>query len=68
MIGAKPLSEPLLIYWTSRNECQWNLYKISNIFIHEDVFENVVCEMGAILSRPENVKAALLCLTVILRF
>ena len=28
----------------------------SNIFIQENAFENVVCEMAAILSLPQGVK------------
>ena len=40
--GAKPLSEPMLEY-------------CANIFIQENVFEGVVCEMAAILSRPQCV-------------
>ena len=31
--------------------------RYSNIFIHENAFENVVCEMASILSRPQSVKA-----------
>ena len=42
--------------WTLRNKLQWNLNQNSNIFIQENVFESVVCEMAAILSRPQCVK------------
>ena len=31
-----------------RNKLQWNLERNSYIFVHENVFENVVCEMAAI--------------------
>ena len=34
----------------------WNLKQNSYIFIQENAFENVVCEMAAILSRPQCVK------------
>ena len=44
------------IVWTLRNKVQWNSYPNSNIFIQENVFESVVCEMAAILSRPQCVK------------
>ena len=56
--GAKPLSEPMLEYfnWTLWNKFQWNFNRNSNIFIHENEFESVVCEMAAILSRPQCVK------------
>ena len=40
-----------------RNTFQWNLERNSNIFIQENVFESVVCEMASILSRPQCVKA-----------
>ena len=32
---------------------QWNLNKNSNIFIQENAFENIVCEMTLILSQPQ---------------
>ena len=34
-------------------ELQWNFNWYSNIFIHENVNENVVCEMASILYRPQ---------------
>ena len=34
----------------------WNFNRNSNIFIQENVLENVVCEMASILSRPQCVK------------
>ena len=34
---------------------QWNVNRNSNIFIHENAFESVVCEMVSILSRPQCV-------------
>ena len=36
-----------------RDKFQWKLNRNSNIFIQENAFENVVCEMAAILSRGE---------------
>ena len=56
LFGAKPLSEPMLEYWTLWNKLQWNLNQNLNIFIDENVFENDVCEIAAILSRPQCVK------------
>ena len=68
LVGAKPLSEPLLEYceldhweqksvkWTIGNKNQWNLNRNSNIFIQENAFENIVWKMTAILSRPKCVK------------
>ena len=66
LVGAKPLSEPMLdvVNWTLRDKLQWNLYRNSNIFIQANTFESVVCEIAAILSRPQCVKTkykALVC-------
>ena len=44
-----------IVNWTLRNKLQWNFNRNSNIFIQENVFECVVCEMAAILSRPQCV-------------
>ena len=41
--------------WTLRNTLQWNFDRNSFIFIQENVFEAVVCEIAAILSRPQCV-------------
>ena len=41
--------------WTLRNKIQWNFNRNSNIFIEENAFENIFCEMTAILSRPQCV-------------
>ena len=41
---------------TIRNKLQWNVNRNWCIFIQENAFENVVCEMSAILSRPQCVK------------
>ena len=38
--------------WTIGIKPQWNLNRNSCIFIHENVFENVIWKMVAILSRP----------------
>ena len=35
---------------------RWNFNRSSSIFIQENTFENVVCEMASILSRPQCVK------------
>ena len=53
LVGAKPLSEPMMEYWTLRNKLQWNLKQNSHIFSQENAFENIVCKMAAILSRPQ---------------
>ena len=45
--------------WNIRNKLQWNLNRKSDILIPENAFENVVCEMTAMLSRPLYVKKML---------
>ena len=45
-----------IVNWTLRNKVQWNLNRNSCIFIQENVYENIVCEMAAILSRGRWVK------------
>ena len=37
----------------------WNFNQIYNIFIQENAFESIVCEMAAILSRPQTINAGL---------
>ena len=44
------------INWTTENIFQWNLNQNTVTFMQEDVFENVVCEIAAILSRPQYLK------------
>ena len=58
LFGTKPLSKPMLEYChlDPRNKLHWNPKKNSNIFIQENAFESIVCEMTAILSRPQYVK------------
>ena len=57
LAGAKPLFEPMLQYsqLAPRNKLQLNFDKNSNIFVQENAFESVVCEVAAILSRPQCV-------------
>ena len=38
-----------------RNRFQWNFIWNSLVFFHERWFQNVICKMAAILSRPESV-------------
>ena len=47
-----------IVNWTLRNKLRWNFNRNSNIFIQENAFENVVCEMVAILSRPQCVNSS----------
>ena len=41
-----------------KNELRCNIKRNSCIFIQENVFENVVCEMASILSRPRCVNSS----------
>ena len=45
-----------IVNWTLENTLQWNFNWNSSIFILENAFENVVCEMASILSWPQCVK------------
>ena len=45
-----------IVNWDLRNKFHWNLKRNSYIFIQENAFENVICEMAAISSRPQCVK------------
>ena len=45
-----------IVNWTLMNKLQWNCIGNSNIFIQENAFQSVVCEMAAILSRPQCVR------------
>ena len=44
-----------IVNWTFRNKLQWNFNRNLNIFIHEIAFENAVCKMASILSRPRSI-------------
>ena len=57
LIGAKPLSEPMLdvVYSNFRNKFQWNFKLNSYICVQENWFLNAVCEMAAILSWPQRI-------------
>ena len=52
--GAKPLSEPMLVYhivnWSLRNKLQWNFNQNSYVFIQENAFEIVVWNGGHFVS------------------
>ena len=52
LLGAKPSPEPNadLVHWTLRNKLQLNLNQNTKLFIHKNAFENVACEMAAILT------------------
>ena len=37
-----------------KNKLRWNVNENSYIFVQENVFKNVICEMAAILSQPQS--------------
>ena len=48
-----------IVNWNFGNKLQWNLNRNSHIFIQENAFESVVCEIASILSRPQCVKPSI---------
>ena len=49
---AKPLPGPtLIINWAARDKLQWNRNLNTRLYIRENAYEYVVCEMANILSR-----------------
>ena len=44
-----------IVNWTIGNKPQWNFSLNSGIFIEENAFQSVVCDVAAILSRPQYV-------------
>ena len=65
MIGHKIMGEPIrrqailnqrwvIVNWTLRNKLQWNFDQNKDLFIQENAYENIVCDMAAILSRGIN--------------
>ena len=43
----------ILLIGPLEKKFQWNLNHNLNIFIQENEFQNIVCEMASILSRPQ---------------
>ena len=43
-----------IVKLTIRNKLRWNLNRNLNIFFDENAFENIICEMLSISSRPDN--------------
>ena len=40
-----------IVNWSLGKKLRWNFYQNTKLFIHENTFENIVCEMAAILFR-----------------
>ena len=47
-----------IVNFNLRCKFQWNVDQFLYIFIQENAFENVVCEIAAILSRPQCVNTS----------
>ena len=41
----------VIVSWAFRNRFQWNFNQKTKLIIHDNAFENIVCEMTAILYR-----------------
>ena len=52
----------LIVNWIPVNKLQWNTNQNTKVFIRETAFENVVCEMAAILARGRWVFLGFTCL------
>ena len=59
LLGAKPLSEPMLAYCIldPTEHILMNFFQNSKVFIQGNTLENVVCVMAAILSRLQYVNS-----------
>ena len=44
-----------VVNWILRNKREWHFNRNYNIFIKENAFDSVVCEMAAMMSRPQCV-------------
>ena len=57
--SAKPLPEPMLPYCQldpREKKLQWNSNRNKTLFIHQNAFETVDCEMAATFSRGEELQ------------
>ena len=41
-----------IISWIYRNKLQWNLYRNTKLFCHENIFEIAICKIATILFKP----------------
>ena len=56
LFGTQPLSQPMLGY-CQLDPCEqirWNFNQNTQLFIQENAYENIICEMMAILSRGDE--------------
>ena len=59
LFGATPLSKQMLgcCQLDPRNRVQSNIHQNTKLYTHYNAYENIVCEMAVILSRPQCVKS-----------
>ena len=50
------LKQCIIVNWPLRNKLLWNSNQNTKVFIHENAFEKIVCDMVAILPRGRWVK------------
>ena len=48
----------IIVHWNLGNKLRWNFNRNLNISIQENAFENVVCDITAILAQPQCVNLA----------
>ena len=58
----------VIVNGTLRKEPQWNLNRNTKLFIQENVFENVVCEMAAILSMGDELTKHFILCSILLEY
>ena len=58
----------IIVNWTPGNKLQWNHNQNVYIFIQENAFANVVCEMTTIFSRPQCVDYGLFIFLILAQF
>ena len=54
----------LIFNWIHRYTFQWSLNQTTLVFIQENTFQNVLCKMADILSRPQCVKRNMIYYTI----
>ena len=48
----------VIVNWTLRDKLKWDFDQNTKIFIHENAYENIVCEITAILSGEDGLSNA----------
>ena len=64
---ALPEQRWLIVNWNTGNKLHWNINRDSYILIQYYAFENVVCKISTIFSRPQFVNLKLVEIIVLIR-